>query len=152
MTQATAQEPQAPLGEPPELAGALDAARAWIADLMRRLDWHEGDTAFRALLSCLHALRDALPKDEAVHLGLALPHLLRGFYFDGWRPSGRVIAARTRSAFLARVHDGVQRDPAIDPDQAARAVLSLLAERLPASEIENAKAATPHELHGFWPT
>jgi hypothetical protein len=28
----------------------------------------------------------------------------------------------------------------------------LLAARLPASEIEDAKAATPHELHNLWPS
>jgi uncharacterized protein (DUF2267 family) len=151
MTKTAARAPRAPADESPELAGAIDVARAWIANLMRRLDWHESDTAFRALLACLHALRDALPKGEAVHLGLALPVLLRGFYFDGWRPSGRAIG-KNRTAFLERVHDGVRRDPAIDPDQTARAALALLAEQLPTSALENAKAATPHELHGFWPS
>jgi uncharacterized protein (DUF2267 family) len=151
MTKPAAHAPRAPADEAPELAGAIDIARAWVADLMRRLHWHERDTAFRALLASLHALRDALPKGEAVHLGLALPVLLRGFYFDGWRPSGRALGAKTRTAFLERIHDGVRQDPAIDPDEAARAVLALLSERLPPTDLENAKAATPHDLHGFWP-
>lgn len=141
----------APADEPPELAGALGVARAWICDLMQWLGWHESDTAFYAMLACLHALRDALPKDEAVHIGLVLPVLLRGFYFDGWRPSGRSSSAKRRSGFLERIHDGVRGDPAVDPEQVARAVLAMLSKRLPAAEVENAKAATPRELHGFWP-
>jgi uncharacterized protein (DUF2267 family) len=134
----------------PELAGALAVTGGWIGDLAHQLGWHEQDTAFRAMVACLHALRDALPKEEAVHIGLALPVLLRGFYFEGWRPSARSLGARKRSAFLERIHDGVGRDAAIDPEQVARAVMAMLSKRLPAAELENAKAATPHELHGFW--
>jgi uncharacterized protein (DUF2267 family) len=54
--------------------------------------------------------------------------------------------------FLARIHDGVHRDPAVDPEHVARAVLALLAARLPAAEIEDAKGATPKELHNLWPS
>ena len=36
--------------------------------------------------------------------------------------------------------------------QTADAVFSLLAERLPAAELEDAKAATPTELRMFWPS
>jgi uncharacterized protein (DUF2267 family) len=62
------------------------------------------------------------------------------------------MAARKRDAFLARVHDGVRRDPAVDPEQVARAALALIAARLPAAEVEDAKAATPKELHNLWPS
>jgi uncharacterized protein (DUF2267 family) len=151
MTESAAAASERPEGEAPELAEALGVARVWIADFMQRLDWHEGDTAFRAMLACLHALRDALPKEEAVHLGLALPALLRGFYFEGWRSAAAVAGAKKRSAFLERILDGVRHDPAVDAEAAARAVLAMLAERLPAAEIENARAATPPQLHGLWP-
>jgi uncharacterized protein (DUF2267 family) len=97
----------------------------------------------------LHALRDCLPREEAIHIGLALPVLLRGFYFEGWR-SARPHVLRTRKAFLQRVHDGVDQDPGVDAEQAAHAVCALLADRLPAAEIENARAATPAALHAFW--
>jgi len=54
---------------------------------------------------------------------------------------------KSRRAFLERIHDGEHREPGIDPEQVAKAVLALLAARLPAAEHENAKAATPEELH-----
>jgi uncharacterized protein (DUF2267 family) len=59
---------------------------------------------------------------------------------------------RSRGAFLERIHDGVHRDPGIDTEQVARAVFALLAARLPAAEIEDAKAATPGVLHNLWPS
>lgn len=58
----------------------------------------------------------------------------------------------SRDAFLERIHDGVHRDPGIDTEQVARAVFALLAARLPAAEIEDAKAATPSVLHNLWPS
>jgi uncharacterized protein (DUF2267 family) len=98
----------------------------------------------------LHAFRDCLPRDEVIYLGAQLPVLLRGLYYAGWHPSAR-SAARTRSAFLQRIHDSVQRAPGVDAEQVARAVFALLAARLPAAEVEDAKAATPKPLHNLWP-
>jgi len=133
------------------LTSAASAAEDWIDDLMRRLGWHDRQRVYLALLATLHALRDCLGRDEAVYLGAQLPALLRGLYYEGWRPSARATG-RTRSAFLERIHDGVHRDPAIDPEQVARAVMAQLSARLPAAELEDAKAATPRALHNLWPS
>jgi uncharacterized protein (DUF2267 family) len=96
-------------------------------------------------------LRDCLPRDEAIYLASELPPLLRGLFYEGWHPHARPTAS-SRDAFLQRIHDGVHRDPAVDPEAVARAVLALLAARLPASELEDAKAATPKSLHNLWPS
>jgi uncharacterized protein (DUF2267 family) len=53
---------------------------------------------------------------------------------------------------LERIQDGVHREPGIDAEQVAKVMLALLAARLPPAELENAKAATPEELHGLWPS
>ena len=106
---------------------------------------------YLALLATLHALRDCLARDEAVYIGAQLPTLLRGLYYEGWHPTARP-ATKSRNAFLERIHDGVHRDPGVDAEQVARAVFALLATRLPAAEIEDAKAATPSVLHNLWPS
>jgi uncharacterized protein (DUF2267 family) len=46
----------------------------------------------------------------------------------------------------------MHRDPAVDPEQVARAVLAVVAAHLPAAELEDAKAATPKALHNLWPS
>ena len=134
-----------------ELSVAVSVTEDWIDDLMRRLGWHDRSRVYRVLLASLHALRDALAQDDAVYVGAQLPPLLRGLYYEGWHPGARG-AARSRSAFLERIHDGVHRDPGIDAEEVARAVFALLAARLPASEVEDAKAATPKLLHNLWPS
>ena len=134
-----------------EIDDALRATEDLIDDLMRRLAWHDRERVYLALLATLHALRDCLGRDEAVHVGAHLPPLLRGLYYEGWHPGGRGLA-KTRQAFLARIHDGVHRDLGVDAEQVARSVLAVLAARMPAPELEDAKAATPKELHNLWPS
>jgi len=130
---------------------AVRGTEDWIEDLKQRLDWHDRERVYLALLTALHALRDCLGRDEAVHVGAHLPTLLRGLYYEGWHTSQKKTSA-SRPAFLLRIHDGVHRDPAVDPEQVARAALALLAARLPAAELEDAKAATPPALHNLWPS
>lgn len=134
-----------------DLNTAMNAAEDWIDDLTKRLGWQDRERVYLVLLATLHALRDYLARDEAVYIGAQLPTLLRGLYYDGWHPGARP-ATKSRSAFLDRIHDGVHRDPGVDAEQVARAVFALLAARLPAAEIEDAKAATPSVLHNLWPS
>jgi uncharacterized protein (DUF2267 family) len=134
-----------------ELSAAVKATDDWIDDLVRRLDWHDRRRVYLALVATLHALRDAVTRDEAVYLGVQLPALLRGVYYEGWHPGARPTS-RSRTAFLDRIHDGVHRDPGIDAEAVARAVFSLIAARVPAAELEDAKAATPKPMHNLWPS
>ncbi|WP_036259523.1 DUF2267 domain-containing protein [Mesorhizobium sp. WSM3224] len=129
---------------------ALQATQNWISDLVWRLRWHEREQVYRALIATLHALRDCLDRDEAVYIGAQLPALLRGFYYEGWHPAWRT-KARNRNSFLDRVHEGVHRNPAVDPEEVARSVLGQLADRMSVAEIQEAKAATPRVLNDLWP-
>lgn len=133
-----------------DLHAAVPEAEDWIDDVARRLGWHDRERVYLVLLATLHALRDSLRRDEAVFIGAQLPPLLRGLYYDGWHPGSR-LAAPDRGAFLQRIHDSVHRDPGIDAEAAARAVFETLAARLPAGELEDARAATPKALHNLWP-
>jgi uncharacterized protein (DUF2267 family) len=130
---------------------AVQTTEEWVSALMARLGWRDRERAYLALLAALHALRDALPRDEAGYLGVQLPVLLRGLYFEGWHPASHIPGAKSRSAFVERIQEGVHRDPGIDAEGVAHAVFALLAERLPSGEIEDAKAATPEALRMFWP-
>jgi uncharacterized protein (DUF2267 family) len=134
-----------------EFDGAAHAAEEWIDDLTRRLGWHDREKVYLAFVATLHALRDSLPVHEAVFLGDYLTILLRGLYYEGWRLP-KYSTFKSRDAFLERIREGVHHDPGIDAEQVAKAVLALLAERLPASELEDVKAVTPKALRGFWPT
>lgn len=133
-----------------DFKAAVQATEDWIDDVVQRLGWHDREHAYRAFIATLHALRDSLARDEAIFLGAQLPALLRGLYYEGWHP-GAGSAATNRNAFLQRIHDGVHRDPGVDPELVARAVFAMLAARLPSAEVEDIKAASPDPLHNLWP-
>jgi uncharacterized protein (DUF2267 family) len=135
-----------------EFDTAASSAEEWVTDLTQRLGWLDRRKVYCALMATLHALRDCLAADEVVYLGGNMPALLRGLYYEGWHPTRRATSAKSRAAFLARIHDGVHRDPGIDSEQVAHAVMGLLAARLPAAELEDVKAATPNALRNLWPS
>jgi uncharacterized protein (DUF2267 family) len=133
-----------------EFDGSIGAAQEWIDDFTNRLGWHDREKVYLALIATLHALRDSIPVHEAVFLGDYLPMTLRGLYYEGWRLP-KYSAFRAREVFLERILEGVHRDPGIDAEHVAKVVLMLLAERLPASELEDVRAVTPKSLRGLWP-
>lgn len=61
--------------------------------------------AYKALRTVLHEIRDRLPVTESAHLAAQLPMLVRGFYYEGWKPE-EVPRKIHRQAFL----DEVQRN------------------------------------------
>ena len=134
-----------------DLQGAVSDTENWVDDLTHRLGWRDRERAYLAFLATLHALRDGLPRNEAVYFGAQLPLLLRGLYYEGWHPGGRPTP-KSRSAFLERIHDGAHRDLGVDAEEVARAVFAMIAERFPAAEAEDARAATPKSLHNLWPS
>ncbi len=135
-----------------ELDVAVSMAEEWVDDFTQRLGWHDRQKAYRSLLAALHGLRDCLPVDEVVSLGEHMPAALRGLYYEGWQPARRRGSFKSRAALLERIHDGVHRDPGIDPEHVAHAVLGLLAARIPEAALEGVKAATPSPLHNLWPS
>ena len=67
--------------------------------------------AYNALRAVLHALRDRLTPEQAVHLGTQLPILVRGVYYEGWRLAAKPSDERQTNEFAANV--GAQLPPRV---------------------------------------
>jgi uncharacterized protein (DUF2267 family) len=124
---------------------------AWLDDLMSVAGWPDRHTAYLALRSTLHALRDRLTVDEVAQVGAQLPMLVRGFYHEGWDPSHKPLRIRDKEAFLGYIAREVSRNGTINPEIAARAVFTLLAGRISAGEIEDVRHVLPSDLQELWP-
>src|ERR671923_2865237 len=107
----------------------LQKTHIWLDELMDELHWADRYQAYLALRATLHALRDRLSVEEAAHLGAQLPMLIRGFYYEGWTPTGKPVRERRKEAFLAHIREHFRNDADIDPERVTRAVFRVLANR-----------------------
>lgn len=128
----------------------LHKTNAWLKRLMELLGWQDRRRAYLALRSTLHALRDRLTVEEVAQLGAQLPMLVRGFYYEGWDPTGTPLREGDREAFLGRIERDFRSDEPIDPEQVARAVFRLVAERVADGEIEDVRQMLPSSVRDLW--
>ncbi|EKD42340.1 MAG: hypothetical protein ACD_73C00197G0001, partial [uncultured bacterium] len=136
---------------PHTFSKTLCKSELWIHDLMKNLGWGDEQKTVIALKSVLHALRDHLPLQETVDLGSQLPMLLRGLYYEGWKPSQKLRHERHLDQFLMRVQAVFERDPNILAEEVVDAVLCLLNEHVTHGEIKDIISVLPEEVRSYWP-
>jgi uncharacterized protein (DUF2267 family) len=108
------------------------------------------DPFSESLKSVLHALRDRLSVEKAVALGTRLPRDLRGLYYEDWQHRWDHATKLQRDDFLREIANAHPDQPDRDPEEIARSVFGVLAQRLPAREIEAVMAILPAELRSLW--
>lgn len=123
----------------------------WINELDERMQWNNKARSYRLLKAVLHTLRDSLQVNEAVDLGAQLPGLLRGAYYEQWRPATTPIKNRDVEEFLNRVNEQFKRDPLAEPSQAVMAVFQLLSKKITEGEVEDVRACLPEAVRNIWP-
>ena len=133
----------------PVFEKTLQTTHQWLRELERILHLRDQSEAYAVLRGVLHALRDRLIPDEAVDLGAQLPMLIRGFYYEGWKPN----ATPTRQRHLEGFLDAIPRlSPDVGgPEAAVRAVFGLLGQRITDGEVEDIRNMLPEEVRKLWP-
>jgi uncharacterized protein (DUF2267 family) len=129
----------------------LQKTHEWLHELMDDLGWEDTHRAYLALRCTLHALRDRLTVEEAAKLAAQLPMLVRGFYFEGWTPSGKPLRMRHKDDFIDHIRREIRIDIGADLEEVARAVFRLLARRIGNGEISDVIGVMPRELRELWP-
>ena len=130
----------------------IHTTNVWLKDLMERLEFDDRGDAYRALRETLHVLRDRLPVNTAVALSAQLPMLVRGFYFEGWRPGASPTGERSAEEFTGHLSTALKRNrPERDPVEIVRAVFDVLNDKVSAGEIDNVKSCLPPKIRDLWP-
>ena len=123
----------------------------WLKIVMEELETSDRHIAFGALRAGLHALRDRIGPVNAVHLGAQLPMLLRGAYYEGWRPAAESRPERHVEQFLSHVEANLPRNAQVGAEAVARATFSALAECLDTGEVQKVLKLLPREMGMLWP-
>lgn len=122
----------------------------WIEAVAHNMGSTDMERSYHVLRSVLHAVRDRLPTDEAVHLGAQMPMLVRGFYYEGWHPADKPERYRHKREFLAHIaHDVPDLDP-VQRERAASAVFSVLNQEISDGETDQVRHALPEEVRDLW--
>jgi uncharacterized protein (DUF2267 family) len=130
----------------------LQLTHRWINELNELAGWENKARTYRLLRSVLQALRDWLPVDEAADFGAQLPTLLRGVYYEHWRPATTPVVQRDRTTFLARIDDAFATDPITDTSEAVSLVFAFLSSKISGGEVEDVRHALPRDLRALWPS
>jgi uncharacterized protein (DUF2267 family) len=130
----------------------LQKTNEWLDDITDELALENRHAAYASLRATLHALRDRLVLEEAVHLGAQLPMLVRGFYYEGWRAVPEPVKMH-REEFLLRVEEELTAKSTVNLDSEAvvRAVFQILSRRVSRGEIDQIEQSLPKDLRDLWP-
>lgn len=135
----------------------LQKTNEWLHDLMTELDWDNRYKAYSVLRGTLQALRDRLPLELAVKFGAQLPMLVRGFYYEGWKPSITPIKVSNKEEFLNFVLSYL-KNPALfeEPElhnieKVVSAVFKVIANHVSEGEVHHLKSALPAAIGNLWP-
>jgi uncharacterized protein (DUF2267 family) len=135
---------------PATLAHAVQQTQEWLKELRDNGDLADESAALSVLRAVLHQLRDRLTPNEAVDLAAQLPLVVRGVYFEGWRPGRTPEKVRTKDEFVEGVKAKL-RPHSIPAEPAVRDVLALLTHHCDPGEIGDVIAQLPAELKELWP-
>lgn len=124
----------------------------WLHEIAARMGWEDRRKAYRLLRASLHALRDRLPATEAAQLAAQLPMLMRGIFYEGWRPTRVPVRIRDREAFLAPLAAAFSEDAGFDPEAGFREVLEVMKRHVSAGEMTDLRRAMPEALKPLWTT
>jgi len=133
----------------PTFDNTVQTTNIWLNDLMLELGKDDRHLAYAAMRSVLHALRDRLTVEHASALGAQLPMLVRGFYYEGYKPHGKPTRERRKDQFLAKIRREMRRGPTLnagDSELMARAVLHTVKRHLGDGTMERLAKTLPKDL------
>jgi uncharacterized protein (DUF2267 family) len=128
----------------------LQKTHIWLDEIMgelaigRRPAWH-------VLGTVLRAIRDRVPLELGANFSAQLPLLVRGAYYDQFRPSDIPTPLRRWNDFLALLALGmVDIGPPVSPSRAAEAVFAVLSRHIDRGEIAKLQQALPQDVREHW--
>ncbi|MFG2888025.1 DUF2267 domain-containing protein [Streptomyces sp. NPDC048248] len=130
----------------------VDKANRLLRDIEEVYGWpkERRKQSYAALRAVLHPLRDRLSVDETAQFAAQLPTLVRGVYYDGWKPSETPVKMDS-AEFLGRVRRDFPYAIEGGTEQLVRTVLQVLKNHVSEGEWEDIRAGVPRSLAAVLP-
>ncbi|WFP79110.1 DUF2267 domain-containing protein [Mesorhizobium sp. WSM4906] len=128
----------------------VQTTNIWLNEIMddlgpdRQLAWH-------TLGVVLRTLRDRLPAELGANLAAELPLLVRGAYYDQYKPSDLPRRDRSAEEFLHPVGEGLKSGRPVNAGDAARTVFKALAHHIDLGQSAKVRDALPKDIQRLWP-
>ncbi|MEV6653124.1 DUF2267 domain-containing protein [Streptomyces sp. NPDC051219] len=130
----------------------VDKANGLLKEIEEAFGWPKDrrKQSYAALRAVLHPLRDRLTVDESAQFGAQLPTLIRGIYYDGWRPAETPVKM-DKEGFLTRVRQEFPYSIEGDTEQLVRTVAGVVKGHVSDGEWADVKAGMPTSLAAVLP-
>jgi uncharacterized protein (DUF2267 family) len=125
---------------------SLAKTNVWIDEVAAALGTADRRAAYRVLRAFLHALRDGVGIGESAQLAAELPLVLRGVYYENWRPVGHRHHARHPDEFLQRVASEALLAGETEASYAVAAAAGVLRRHVSPGELDDVLSSLPVRL------
>lgn len=132
----------------------IQKANIWLKDVSFELDGIDKELSYTYLRAVLHALRDRITTAEVIDLAAQLPMILRGMFFDNWRPDDLHHKERTKEDFLLRVEENLGPHIStsdLDIERITRVVLAVLSQHISEGEMLDVLHSLPKPMRRLFP-
>jgi uncharacterized protein (DUF2267 family) len=129
----------------------VNETNEWLKTVEGEIGALERREAYIATRAVLHAVRDRLSPGGAARLAAQLPMLLRGLFFEGWKPDETPVRTHTAEAFIGKVAEELPRGFSVDADATTRGVIEALCRRMNGGAMAKARDEVPADIAALWP-
>jgi uncharacterized protein (DUF2267 family) len=130
---------------------SMEKTQVWLKDLVEIGHLDSEAQGYSILRAVLHALRDHLTVEETADLAAQLPLVLRGTFYETWKPSRVPVAEHSADEFIERIRQETRHSNEVDPVHAFRCVAALLDRKISAGEMADVHHMMPKEIRKLWP-
>ncbi len=125
-------------------------ANSWLIDIADNLD-HPGrtDWAYGCLKAVLHTIRDRTTLEEVFHFSAQLPVMIRGIYFEGYKPSGKPEKLNANK-FMLKIKKEMGERTVVTAEEGFRVVLELLYKKTSEGEMDDLRGLMPKGIQQIW--
>lgn len=122
----------------------------WLNEIAELMDAPERkDWALNALKAVMHTVRDRTTLQEVFHLSAQLPVLIRGFFLESYKPTGKPLKMNA-TEFMRMIRDNMGPGVEVPADVAFQAVMAVLYSKVSPGELDDIKGSMPKSIQRFW--